>query len=89
VGVGAGAEATVSLIGLMVKRASLRGTVLRPRSIEEKAAAVRAFERDVVPALAASRIRPVVDSVFPLADAAAAFDRLDGSGKVGKVLLEL
>ena len=37
----------------MQKRASIRGTVLRPRSIEEKAAAVSAFERDVVPALVA------------------------------------
>lgn len=89
VGVGAGAEATVSLIGLMVKRASIRGTVLRPRSLAEKAQAVRAFERDVVPALAAGRIRPVVDSVFPLEQVARAFDRLDSRGKVGKVLLEL
>jgi putative PIG3 family NAD(P)H quinone oxidoreductase len=89
VGVGAGTEVGVSLIALMVKRASIRGTVLRPRSLEEKAAAVRAFERDVVPGLAAGRIRPVIDSVFPLADVAAAFDRLDGPGKVGKVLLAL
>ena len=89
VGVGAGAETPVSLIGLMVKRASVRGTVLRPRSLAEKAAAVAAFARDVVPALAAGRVRPVVDSVYPLEQVTAAFDRLDGPGKVGKVLLEL
>ncbi len=88
VGVGAGHVAEVPLLVLMQKRASLRGTVLRPRSLEEKAAAVEAFARDVVPALAAGRIRPVVDSVFPAGEVHAAFDRLEGSGKVGKVLLE-
>jgi putative PIG3 family NAD(P)H quinone oxidoreductase len=89
VGVGAGAEASVPLLALMQKRASMRGTVLRPRSVEEKADAVAAFERDVVPGLAAGRIRPVIDSVFPLDDAAKAFERLEGPGKFGKVLLDL
>jgi putative PIG3 family NAD(P)H quinone oxidoreductase len=89
VGVGAGSEAAVPLLALMQKRASMRGTVLRPRSIEEKADAVAAFARDVVPALAAERIRPVIDSVFPLAEAAKAFERLEGPGKFGKVLLDL
>jgi putative PIG3 family NAD(P)H quinone oxidoreductase len=89
VGVAAGAEARMPLLALMQKRASMRGTVLRPRSVEEKAAAVSAFERDVVPALAAGRIRPVIDSVFPLAEAVQAFERLEGPGKFGKVLLDL
>jgi len=89
VGVGAGADARVPLLALMQKRASIRGTVLRPRPVEEKASAVAAFERDVVPALAAGRIRPVIDSVYPLTDAAKAFERLEGPGKFGKVLLDL
>jgi NADPH:quinone reductase len=88
VGVGAGQEATIPLLRLMQKRATVRGTVLRPRPLEEKAAAVRAFEREVVPALADGRMRPVVDSVYPADDVADAFDRLAGSGKVGKVLIE-
>ncbi len=67
----------------------MRGTVLRPRSLAEKADAVAAFERDVVPALAAGRIRPVIDSIFPLEQAAKAFERLEGPGKFGKVLLDL
>jgi NADPH:quinone reductase-like Zn-dependent oxidoreductase len=50
---------------------------------------VAAFERDVVPGLAAGRIRPVIDSVFPLEDASRAFERLEGPGKFGKVLLDL
>jgi putative PIG3 family NAD(P)H quinone oxidoreductase len=88
VGVGAGHQAQVPLLGLMTKRASMRGTVLRPRTIEEKAEAVAAFGRDVVPGLAAGRIRAVVDSVFPVEEVAAAFDRLEGRGKSGKVLLD-
>ena len=89
VGVGAGAEARVPLLALMQKRASMCGTVLRPRSLAEKADAVAAFERDVVPALAAGRIRPVIDSIFPIEEAAKAFERLEGPGKFGKVLLDL
>ena len=88
VGVGGGHEATIQLRKLMQKRAVVRGTVLRPRPLEEKAAAVRAFEREVAPALEDGRMRPVVDSVFPAAEVTDAFDRLAGSGKVGKVLIE-
>jgi NADPH:quinone reductase len=88
VGAGAGQEATIQLRTLMQKRAVVRGTVLRPRPVEEKAAAVRAFEREVLPALADGRMRPLVDSVFPGADVTDAFDRLAESGKVGKVLIE-
>jgi NADPH:quinone reductase len=89
VGTGAGADAELSLRALMGRRASLMGTVLRARPMEEKAAAVQAFVRSVVPHLAAGRVRPVIDRVFPIADAAAAFDHLAAPGKLGKVLLEL
>jgi NADPH2:quinone reductase len=88
VGVGGGQEATIPLLRLMQKRAAVYGTVLRPRPLEEKAAAVRAFEREVLPALEAGRMRPLVDSVFPAAQVTDAFDRLAGRGKVGKVLIE-
>jgi len=87
VGVGAGHEIALPLRVLMGKRASIRGTVLRARPLEEKAAAVRAFEREVVPGLASGRMRALVDSVYPAEDFAAAFDRLEGRGKFGKVLL--
>jgi putative PIG3 family NAD(P)H quinone oxidoreductase len=88
VGVGAGQEATIPLRRLMQKRATVRGTVLRPRPLEEKAAAVRAFEREVLPALGDGRMRPLVDSVYPAENVTDAFDRLAASGKVGKVLIE-
>jgi putative PIG3 family NAD(P)H quinone oxidoreductase len=89
VGTGAGADAELSLRLLMGRRATLMGTLLRARPMEEKAVAVQAFARSVVPQLAAGRVRPVIDRVFPLAEAAAAFDHLSAPGKLGKVLLEL
>jgi len=88
VGTGAGAEATLDLRKLMGRRARVMGTVLRARPLEEKAAAVNAFAREVVPHLATGRIAPIVDRVFPADDAAAAFDRLQEPGKLGKVLLD-
>ena len=88
VGVGAGHEIALPLLLLMQKRASIRGTVLRTRPLEEKGTAVRAFEREVVPGLADRRMRALVDSIFPAEQVAEAFDRLEASGKVGKVLLD-
>jgi putative PIG3 family NAD(P)H quinone oxidoreductase len=87
VSVASGATAEVHLGALMGKRGELHGTVLRARTLEDKALAIRAFEREVLPALAAARLRPLVDSVYPVEQARAAFERLDASGKHGKVLL--
>jgi NADPH2:quinone reductase len=88
VGTPEGADAAVSLRWLMGLRASLHGTMLRARSMEEKAAAVQLFARSVVPLLAAGRVTMAIDRVFPVADAAAAFDYLARPGKYGKILLE-
>jgi NADPH:quinone reductase-like Zn-dependent oxidoreductase len=88
VGTGAGAEATLDFRKLMARRARLLGTMLRARPLDEKATAMRAFTREVVPHLASCRIAPLVDRVFPADEAATAFDRLQQSGKLGKVLLD-
>lgn len=88
VSVASGVDTHVSLATLMQKRASLRGTVLRARPLEEKGAAVRAFEREVLPGLATGGLRPLVDSIHPADRFADAFDRLEGRGKLGKVLLD-
>jgi NADPH:quinone reductase-like Zn-dependent oxidoreductase len=88
VGTGAGDEAPLSLRQLMMRRARLIGTVLRARPLEEKAAAVQAFGREVVPHLATGRVVPLVDQVFPAEQAVEAFDRLAAPGKLGKVLLD-
>ncbi len=88
VGTPAGSDAGISLGRLMGKRASLYGTVLRARPLEEKAAAVRAFIRSVLPLLAAGRVRPVIDRVFDAAQVTQAFDYLAEPGKTGKILLD-
>jgi NADPH:quinone reductase-like Zn-dependent oxidoreductase len=72
----------------MSRRARLLGTMLRARPLDEKATAMRAFTREVVPHLASGRIAPIVDRVFPASEAAAALDRLAEPGKLGKVLLD-
>src|SRR6476619_6371684 len=72
VGTGAGVEFDMSLRALMGKRASLMGTVLRARPMEEQGAAVQAFARGVVPLLAEGRIDPPIDRVFPAEQAAEA-----------------
>jgi NADPH:quinone reductase len=88
VGLGAGAEVTLVLRQLMARRASMRGTMLRARPLEQKAEAVRAFERELLPHLASGRLRPVIDTIVPYERAADAFARMAASGKRGKVLLQ-
>ena len=69
-----------------VREAEQRGVT--PHGIlEEKAAAVQRFAHEVVPHLASGRMRAIVDRVFPVDEAADAFDHMAGSGKFGKVLL--
>ncbi len=72
---------------LMGRRATMRGTLLRARPIEQKAAAVQAFAREVVPLLASGAVEAMVDSVFPAEQAAEAFEHIQQPGKFGKVLL--
>ena len=87
VGVAAGSRSDIPLGKLMQKRASIRGTVLRARSLEDKATVVRAFEREVLPALASGEMAPIIDRIFDVDEVAAAFDHLASQGKHGKVLV--
>ncbi len=87
IGVPTGAYAAFSVHTLMSRRARIIGTVLRSRAQIEKTETVHAFESNVVPKLAAGKVRPVIDSVFPYTEAVAAFARLAHPGKFGKVLL--
>ena len=88
VGTLAGATPAVPLLGLMQKRAEMHGTVLRPRSIADKAAATNAFVREVVPMFAAGRVRPIVDRVFPLAEVEDAYALVASDTTFGKVILD-
>jgi putative PIG3 family NAD(P)H quinone oxidoreductase len=84
----AGTRAEVEISQIMVKRLRITGTVLRPRSVEEKARATAAFVRDVVPRLADGAIDPIVARVLPLAQAEAAYDLLARDEVFGKVVLD-
>ena len=82
-----GSLAEVDLMRLMLKRIVLTGSTLRSRPVEEKARLARAVERTVWPWVGEGRVRPPVDAIFPLADAAGAHRRLEAGGHVGKIVL--
>lgn len=82
-----GPQAEVSLMRLMLKRLTLTGSTLRSRSVEEKARIAREVERVVWPWIAAGKVKPVIDSTFPLAQAEAAHARLNSGAHAGKVVL--
>ena len=88
VGVPGGSEATISLRALMGRRASIRGTMLRSRSVAEKSALAEAFVREVLPGFAAGELTPVVDRVFPGSAAAEAHRLMESNASFGKILLE-
>jgi putative PIG3 family NAD(P)H quinone oxidoreductase len=87
VGTLAGGSVELPLFSLMAKRAALHGTLLRPRTTEEKAAATAAFVAEVVPLLEAGRVEPVVEAVFPLDQAADAYALVQSDATFGKVIL--
>ena len=87
VGLVAGRSATLDLGLLLSKRLSLRGTVLRSRSLAEKVDAARAFARDVLPLLESGRVRPIVDEVLPAWEAKRAHRRLETNETYGKLVL--
>ena len=89
VGTLAGREATLPLGLVLGKRLTLRGTVLRARSLEEKRAVTAAFERDVVPLFASGRLRPAIDSTFALGDIRQAHTTLAGNKTFGKIVLSV
>jgi putative PIG3 family NAD(P)H quinone oxidoreductase len=89
IGTVAGRSATVPVGMILGKRLTLRGTVLRARTIEEKRSVTAAFARDLVPLLGAGALRPVVDRVFALDEIRAAHERLASNETFGKVVLEI
>lgn len=87
VGLTAGRRSDIDLGMLLSKRASVTGTTLRARDADEKAAAVAAFEHDVVPLFAAGKLSANIDRVFPLEQIRAAHEYLESNESFGKVVL--
>ena len=82
-----GAKAEVDLGLIMRKRLVITGSTLRPRPAEDKARLARQVEETVWPWIEAGRFRPIIDSAFPLAEAAKAHARIDASDHIGKIVL--
>ncbi|MSP67719.1 MAG: NAD(P)H-quinone oxidoreductase [Alphaproteobacteria bacterium] len=84
----AGSRVDVDFHPMMVKRITITGSTLRPRSVEQKGAIARALQQHVWPLLESGRVRPVIDSTFPLAQAALAHAKIDAD-HAGKIILTL
>ncbi|CAN5455572.1 NAD(P)H-quinone oxidoreductase [soil metagenome] len=89
VGVMGGLEATFALGALLPKRATIVGTVLRARPLEEKIALTRTFERAVLPLFETGVVHPVIDRRFGLDAVADAHRLVESNATVGKVLLDV
>jgi len=82
-----GAMGELDVATLMRKRAIVTGSTLRPRSIAEKSRLVGEVEHHVWPLIQAAKFEPVIDSVFPMDQAAKAHQRLEASEHMGKIIL--
>jgi putative PIG3 family NAD(P)H quinone oxidoreductase len=82
-------KATVDFRRIMLKRLTHTGSTLRARSIPDKGAIARAVEERVLPLIAAGKVKPLIDSTFPLAGASTAQARMETSGHIGKIVLDL
>ena len=89
IGVGAGAKIDFDLRALMGKRARIHGSVLRARSLEDKAATARLVEKAVLPGFASGDLSVPVAATYPLDDVAAAYERFKAGGKLGKIVLNI
>ena len=84
-----GKTAEVNFSTVMARRITITGSTLRPRSIAYKAEVAEALRREVWPLIEAGRLTPLVDSTFPLEDAAAAHERMESAAHIGKIILSV
>jgi NADPH2:quinone reductase len=82
-----GFKVEMNLLKIMSKRLTFTGSTLRPRPVADKATIADALRAKVWPLLDEGKIKPVIDSTFPLAEANKAHARMESSGHVGKIVL--
>lgn len=87
IGVGGGARAEVDLLALMGARATIGGSTLRARTIDEKASVAHAVQDFAVRLLAERAVRVPVADTFPMSEATAGYERFAAGGKLGKIVL--
>ena len=84
-----GAKAEINFASLMMKRQTITGSTLRPRSVAEKGAIARALEEKVWPLVAGGQVRPLIHATFPLEQAVEAHRLMESSAHLGKIVLTL
>lgn len=87
VGLTAGATAQFNMGTLLRKRLAIVGTTLRARPLEEKIALAREFSERIVPLFDASRLKPIIDRVFPFTEIRAAHELMESNETFGKIVL--
>ena len=80
-------KATVDFRRIMLKRLHHTGSTLRSRSVADKGAIARAVEKNVLPLIAAGKVKPIIYKTFPLSKAAAAHALMESSAHIGKIVL--
>jgi NADPH2:quinone reductase len=87
VGTTAGPKSEIDLGLLLRKRATIIGTTLRGRSIEQKAEATRLFASSVLPLVSRGAFRPIIDRVYPANEIRDAHERMESNASIGKIVL--
>ena len=82
-----GSKVDLDLLPIMLKRLTLTGATLRPRSIAEKAEIAQALEKNVWPLFGAELLKPIIYRTFPLTQAAAAHALMESGEHIGKIVL--
>lgn len=84
-----GYKVTVNLLKIMQKRLTHTGSTLRPRTTADKSMIAHDLEAKAWPFLASGKVKPLIDSTFPLKEASKAHARMDTSAHIGKIVLEV
>lgn len=84
-----GAKIDLDCLPILTKNLTFTGSMLRPRTIEEKAAIAQALLQNVWPLFAAKKLSAVISAVFPLSEASKAHELMESSGHIGKIVLKV
>lgn len=84
-----GPQVEINMLPVMLKRLTLTGSTLRPRDNVFKGAIAEALKENVWPLLAKGAVKPVIDTVLPLAEASVGHALMESSGHMGKIILEI
>jgi NADPH:quinone reductase len=87
IGLLGGESSSIDLRRILARRLTVTGSLLRPRSVEEKGQIAAALAREVWPSLESGRVKPIVYQTFPLTDAASAHRLMESSAHIGKIVL--